>query len=87
VERYQDKPFVLIGVNCHDSEEDYRKGVEEHEVTWLNAFAGEGPNPIAELWGVNSFPTMHIIDADGKIAALDVRGDVIEKIIDDLLSN
>jgi len=85
VKRYQDKPFVLIGVNCHDSEEDYRKGVTEHGVTWLNAFAGEGPNPIAELWGVNSFPTMHIIGADGKIAALGVHGTEIEKIIDGLL--
>ena len=86
MERYENRPFAIVGVNCYDSEEDYRKGVEEHGVTWTNAFQGEEA-PIAELWGVRGFPTMHVIGPDGRIAALDVRGErQISAVVDRLLA-
>lgn len=86
MKRYEDKPFAIVGVNCHDDEETFRKGVKEHGVTWTNAFQRDGA-PIAELWGVNSFPTMHIIGADGRIEAMRVRGPQIERTIDALLAD
>lgn len=84
MERYEDKPFAIVGVNCHDDEETFRNGVREYGVTWTNAFQRDGA-PIAEMWGVNAFPTMHIIDADGRIAAMRVRGKQIERTVDALL--
>lgn len=85
MERYENEPFAIVGVNCRDTEEEYREGVREYGVTWTNAFDGMEME-IADLWGVRSFPTMHVIDAEGRIHAMNVRGeDRIARIVDDLL--
>ena len=86
VERYEDQPFAIVGVNCHDSEEDYRKGVKEYEVTWKSAFEGKDGGPIAALWGVQGFPTMHVIDAEGVIRGLGLRGPSVDKLIEELVA-
>jgi len=67
VELYEDDPFALIGVNCYDSEEKFREGVEKHEVSWISAYQGESEAPIAELYQVQGFPTYVLIDHEGKI--------------------
>lgn len=87
MKRYEGQAFEIIGVNYNDTEDVFRQGVRQHGVTWTNAFHGAGANPIAVMWGVRSFPTMHIIDADGNIAAMSVRGDQIEQTVDRLLAS
>jgi len=68
VERHQDDPFVLIGVNTGDSPEDYRKGLKDFEVTWLSAYQSELA-PIAQMYKVQGYPTYLVLDAEGKIVS------------------
>lgn len=67
VERYQDQPFELIGINTNDSPEAYEEGVEEYELTWLSAYQGVGQSPISDLYKVRGYPTYIVIDTEGKI--------------------
>lgn len=82
VERYQDQPFELIGINTGDGPADYRKGLEDFKVTWLSAYQGSD-SPIADLYAVQGYPTYLIIDVDGKIAFRGHGGgdDVIERLV------
>ncbi len=66
VERHKNDPFVLIGINSGDSDEEYRKGLEKYGVSWLSAFQGE-TSPISDLYRVQGYPTYLLIDATGKI--------------------
>ncbi|HED64154.1 MAG TPA: TlpA family protein disulfide reductase [Planctomycetes bacterium] len=66
VELYEDQPFELIGINTADSEEDYRAGVEKHEMTWLSAFQGDEPE-ITRTYQIAAFPTYILLDPDGRI--------------------
>lgn len=76
VERMQDKPFTLLGINSYDSEEDFRKGAKEFEMSWPAVFQG-GSTPVADLYRVRGYPTIYVLDADGKIAARDLRGEAL----------
>ena len=66
VERHEEDPFVLIGVNTADSPEAYRRGLETFGVTWLSAYQGK-TSPIADLYKVEGYPTYVLIDAKGVI--------------------
>lgn len=66
VERHNDDPFVLIGVNTGDSPEKYRAGIEKYGVTWISAYQGDS-NPIADLYKVEGYPTYVLVDSTGKI--------------------
>lgn len=66
VKLHESKPFALIGINQGDAPDVYRKGLEEHEVTWISAYQGEA-SPISDLFRVQGYPTYFLIDAEGKI--------------------
>ncbi len=85
VERLAGKPFQLIGVDTRDDPETFRKGVDEHGLSWLVAYQGEA-TPIAELYRVSGYPTIYVLGPDGKIAAKDLRGAELAKKVDELLA-
>ena len=65
VEKTQDQPCVLLGVNCEERSV-LRKIINEKKVNWQ--CWSDGPDgPIANQWRVNSFPCIFIIDHEGII--------------------
>jgi hypothetical protein len=67
VESYDGRPFAIVGVNTGDDEKTYREGVEEFGLTWISAYQGEDAAPISEMYRVQLYPTMLMIDHTGKI--------------------
>ncbi|MGH7127793.1 MAG: redoxin domain-containing protein, partial [Planctomycetaceae bacterium] len=65
VERYKDRPFVLLGVNT-DEESRLRRILDERKVTWRTWADGPG-GEIANRWNVRSYPTIFILDHEGVI--------------------
>ncbi len=85
VERHEDEPFVLIGVNTGDSPEEYKRGLETFNVTWLSAYQG-AESPIADLFKVEGYPTYVLIDAEGKIRSRGHSGEAMDEPIAKLLA-
>lgn len=86
VKRLEDQPFALIGINS-DSEERYRKERPEMGVTWPSFFdGGNTGGPIATRWGVSGWPTIYVLDAEGRIRYQGVRGEDMDKAVDTLLA-
>ena len=67
-ELHGEKPFAILGVNHGDAPEAYKRGLEEHGITWTSAFQGQKA-AISELYGIRVFPTFFLIDRQGVIAA------------------
>ena len=88
VERHADAPFQLIGINEGDGKEDFTKGMREHRVNWLVAYQGAGQRsgPITELYRVQAFPTIYVIDADGVIRYMNRRGAALDRAVEELLA-
>ncbi|MDF1798319.1 MAG: TlpA disulfide reductase family protein, partial [Planctomycetota bacterium] len=72
VELHKDKPFAIVGVNTDADDKTYRAGVAEHGVTWRSA---RGADDVVEQYAVQYYPTIYVLDAEGRIRFKDARGE------------
>ncbi|MBZ0152664.1 MAG: TlpA family protein disulfide reductase [Planctomycetes bacterium] len=91
VEKWKDKPFVIIGVNSDGTDTaEGKKGFDEQRkemgVTW-RSFRNEGNTPsISDSWRVQGWPTLYFIDHDGVIRHKDLRDEEqMEKALEEMI--
>ncbi|MDE5552222.1 MAG: TlpA family protein disulfide reductase, partial [Muribaculaceae bacterium] len=58
--QYGDK-VVIIGIDCNESEADWRAGVKQHQLPWLNLYNGNDKK-LYEEYKIEGFPTKAIIN-------------------------
>jgi RNA polymerase sigma factor (sigma-70 family) len=85
VDRYKDKPFVLLGVNGDASNQAVLDAVAKHRINWRSWVDGKG-GPIAKQWNVSGWPTVVAIDRNGVIRLRDAEPQFIEEAVETLLS-
>jgi hypothetical protein len=66
VQRYQGRPFVLLGVNTDADAATLKQVQEAKHLTWRSWYDGPG-GPICQEWKVMGFPSIFVIDAKGVI--------------------
>ena len=87
VKRLQHEPFALIGVNSDQDLVKIKPLLEKDGVTWRSFADGGTSGPIAKAWGIRGWPTVHIIDAEGKLRYMNIHGDKdIDNALDTLLA-
>jgi len=88
VERLKDKPFSLLGVNSDPDKATYFAGVKENGISWRSFWNGPKgtAGPISTKWNVRSWPTIYVIDGKGVIRFKNVRGEAMDKAVDELLA-
>ena len=67
---YAEKGLVTLSVAYDDDIGMVRKGVAEHQLDWINIFQArkdKDKNTITNLFKVSGFPTLILIDPNGKI--------------------
>lgn len=67
-EEYGDK-IVVIGIDCNESEEDWRAGVKQHQIPWLNLYNGNNKE-LYTAYNIEGFPTKAIVNPEGKLVDL-----------------
>jgi hypothetical protein len=87
VKRLADRPFALIGVNSDRDREQLKKDIEKEQITWRSFWNGpKGTSgPISEAWKVTGWPTIYVLDANGIIRYRNVRGEAMDRAVDELL--
>jgi thiol-disulfide isomerase/thioredoxin len=85
VESMKDKPFALIGVNGDELDDTVRKRIADKKITW-RSFKNEQPGqpPLAELWDIEGWPTIYVIDHKGVIRHI-WTGSPGEKVMDEAI--
>src|SRR3954469_16815900 len=88
VKRLEGKPFALLGVNSDKDKEELKKRMAEEKITWRSFWNGpKGTDgPISRAWNVRGWPTIYVLDARGVIRAKGVRGEAMDRAVDDLLA-
>jgi peroxiredoxin len=85
VRRLRGRPFALVGVNRNESREGLKRCERKHGVTWRSFFDGvEGP--ISTGHNIRRMPTTYVLDAKGVIRYIDVRGQALDRAVDQLLA-
>ena len=66
-EKYKGK-FEILGIDCNDTEEKWKKAVEENQLPWLHVYNKKDDKDVTKIFGITGYPTKIIIDPEGKIA-------------------
>ncbi|MCH5226307.1 MAG: TlpA family protein disulfide reductase [Muribaculaceae bacterium] len=85
-EEYAGK-LEIIGIDCRDSEEAWKAGVEKYQLPWVNVYNHDNSNVLND-YGVQGFPTKAIVNPEGKISNITV-GHIPEffTILSDLINS
>jgi thiol-disulfide isomerase/thioredoxin len=84
VERLKDKPFTLVSVSADTEKKTLTNFLAKEKMPWTHWWNGEDGG-IVEEWEVDHFPTIYVIDAKGIIRHKELRGEELEKAVNDLL--
>lgn len=85
-EKYKDKPVALLGVDCDEDRAKALEVMKKEGITWPNWYDGEpGQGPIAKAYHIRAYPTVMVIDAEGKIRLKNGRGKDLDDFVDKLL--
>ena len=77
----------IISVSLDENKENWTKAIEQDKLTWTQiSNLKEMKDPIALQYGVTQIPTTFLLDATGKVIAVDLRGADLKAKIKELLS-
>ena len=83
-EKYAGKPFAILGVNS-DALAQLQKLESEKTVVW-RSWADGKRQPITQRWHVKGYPTLYLIDSEGRIRRKgNFRGGGLDQAIESML--
>ncbi|AGA25498.1 TlpA family protein disulfide reductase [Singulisphaera acidiphila] len=86
VERMKGRPFVLIGVNGDEDRAKAKTVSAKEGITWRSFWDGGPHGPISVQWGVSSWPTVYLVDANGIIRNENLRGEALDRAVEALVT-
>ena len=83
------KGLEVIGVSLDNEKADLESFVKENQINWPQIFEPGGMDGrLATEYGINSLPTMFLIDAQGKVVSRGLRtASEVERQVEKLGSN
>ena len=83
---YKDKGFEIIGISLDQNIEPLEEFIAEEDLNWINIYDANQDASLADQFSVSSIPTLYLLDQEGKIVALNPRGEgVLENELAKLL--
>lgn len=84
--RFKDRGFSIVGVSLDDNKKNWFKAMEEDKMPWTQLSDLKGSaSPLMGLFGITAIPRNFLVDKTGKIIAKDLRGEALEKKLNELL--
>lgn len=80
-EKLNPKGFEIVGISFDREKDKLVKFVEEKKMTWPQYFDGkQWENVYGQQFGIQSIPTMWLVDKKGNLRDLNAREDLAEKV-------
>lgn len=77
MELYAQDPFTVVTVMADTDRSTVSKAVNSGEITWPAIWDGAN-GPIASAWNTTSYPTIYLIDREGRIKSRGLHGDALD---------
>ncbi|MFN5762015.1 MAG: redoxin domain-containing protein [Sphingobacteriales bacterium] len=85
---HKDKGFTVLGVSLDqpNAKDKWMKAIHDDNLTWTHVSDLQyWKNAVAVQYGIQAIPQNYLLDRDGKIVAKNLRGEELNKKLDDLL--
>ena len=84
-DRYHRKGLEIVSITIDRKEEDWRKALVEEQMPWTQ-LNGRG-SKVSDQYNIKGIPHILLIDPKGKIVGINLRGEKLEKKLQELLSH
>jgi thiol-disulfide isomerase/thioredoxin len=84
VEKLKDKPFVLLSVSADAKKETLTEFLDKEKMPWQHWWNGP-KGGVMDDFKIEHFPTIYVLDAKGVIRHKEIRGDELEKAVEELI--
>lgn len=83
--KYKDKNFTVVGISLDDKGENWKKAIKDDGMPWTQLSDLKGwKNEVSQYYGINGIPSTLLVDPQGKIIAKDLRGEILNKKLQEL---
>lgn len=84
--RYKNKGFEILGISLDESKDQWVDAIEKDQLTWRHVSDLKGLNsPAVQLYNIQAIPQTMLLDKEGKIMAINLRGASLEKKLASML--
>jgi peroxiredoxin len=83
--KYHGAGFEILGVSLDETRTPVVDFVNVRKLPWLQLHNGTAGADLVEAFGVSSIPATYLVDPDGKIIRLDLRGQALETTLAKLI--
>jgi len=81
------KGFNIVSISLDDDAAKWKEAIAKDQITWTQVSnLKQMKDPIAIQYGVTMIPSTFLLDASGKIVAIDLKGDALKAKINELLA-
>lgn len=87
-EKYKDQGFEIYSVSLDQNRQQWVQGSEKQQVSWINVSDLKGwQSPVARTYGINKIPSTFLLDREGNLIAVDIRGEALLKTLEKMFGN
>jgi peroxiredoxin len=84
---YKEKNFTVVAISLDINRNAWIRAIKEDHLPWLQLSDLKSQNVAGKQYGVVSIPANFLLDPSGKIIATDLRGEALERKLDEVLKN
>jgi thiol-disulfide isomerase/thioredoxin len=80
-DKFREQGFEIVGISLDENKAAFDQFTAENKMTWPQFFDGKGwENELAKRFGIQSVPTMWLLDREGKLLDASPRGRLEEAV-------
>jgi thiol-disulfide isomerase/thioredoxin len=84
--RFHNKGFEILSVSLDDNKDKWTAALRQFQMPWIHISDVKGFNSVVnELYHVPSIPKTLLLDKTGKIIATDLRGEALDRKLEEIL--
>jgi len=86
--KYREKGFEILGISLDNNKQRWLNAIEKDQLTWPQVSDLKGwSNNVAQQYQVTSIPKTFLLDPEGKIIAVNLRGQALEAKLEEIFLN
>ncbi|WP_285009583.1 TlpA disulfide reductase family protein [Pedobacter faecalis] len=83
---FKEKGFTVLGISLDDKAANWKKAIRDDKMPWTQLSDLKGwDNEVSVFFGIRAIPSNLLVDPSGKIVAKDLRGEMLENKLRELL--